>query len=77
MQRLASEKGRALRRAGCHVAWHRGLGGPILQASSEHFRPTSLLAALVLKIDTIPKLDGLGPVLQTADIEQNSIDFGR
>jgi hypothetical protein len=26
--------------------------------------------------DTIPKPDGLGPVLQTADIEQNSIDFG-
>jgi len=27
-------------------------------------------------VDTIPKPDGLGPVLQTADIEQNSIDFG-
>jgi hypothetical protein len=29
------------------------------------------------EVDTIPKPDGLGPVRQTANIEQNSIDFGR
>jgi hypothetical protein len=60
MQRLASESWQAHRRAGCHVAWHLGLRGPILQASSEHFRPSRLLAALVLEIDTKPKPDGLG-----------------
>jgi hypothetical protein len=32
----------------------------------------SVLAALVLKIDTIPKPDGLGMLLDTTYIEQNS-----
>jgi hypothetical protein len=35
-----------------------------------------LSVAEIFGIDTIPKPDGLGPVQQTADIEQKSIDFG-
>ena len=42
------------------IRMQRRLRGSILQASSGHFRPRRLLAALVLKVDTIPKPDGLG-----------------
>jgi len=42
------------------------------QASFPLSPAMSVLAALVLKIDTIPKPDGLGMLLDTTYIEQNS-----
>jgi hypothetical protein len=48
----------------------------ILQASIHRVAPNGILAALVLKVDTIPKPDGLGVHLLYTSIEQNSNDFG-
>jgi hypothetical protein len=47
-----------------------------LQSSFRLSPAKSVLAALVLKIDTIPKPDGLGWPTLTTCLEQNSIDFG-
>jgi hypothetical protein len=49
---------------------------PTLQTSIRRIGPIAVLAALVVKIDTIPKPDGLGSPTEAASIEQNSIDFG-
>jgi hypothetical protein len=47
-----------------------------LQASFRLSPAKSILAALVSKIDTIPKPDGLGWPTLTAYLEQDSIDLG-
>jgi len=60
MQWSALEKQGACRDTCRHVATHRGVRGPILQARIEHGAPNCRFATLVLKIDTIPKPDGLG-----------------
>lgn len=50
--------------------------GLILQASIRDAAPNCFLALLVLKIDTIPKPDGLGSLTFAACLEQNSKDLG-
>ena len=50
---------------------HRRQSRLILQSSIHHAAPNSILAALVLEVDTIPKPDGLGTIKDIAYIEQN------